>query len=65
MLRYIALMDFLNDDQYPSTMRLNLIGRIKVERPDLAEQLTRQEELLRRQQQNQQQQAGEKQTGIY
>lgn len=46
LLRYFALIDFLNDPQYPLNMRRNLIGRIKVERPDLAEQLEQQEEKL-------------------
>jgi hypothetical protein len=35
VLRYNALLDFLNDKQYPAVMRQNFIGRIKVERPEL------------------------------
>jgi hypothetical protein len=44
MLRYFALMDFLNDQQYPPNMRLALHNRIKIERPELAKQLEKQEE---------------------
>jgi hypothetical protein len=46
LLRYLALMDFLNDPQYPPNMRLALYNRIKLERPELAEQLEKQEEKL-------------------
>ncbi len=44
LLRYVALMDFLNDGQYPPNMRLALRNRIRIERPELAEQLEKQEE---------------------
>ncbi len=46
LLRYFALIDFLNDQQYPPNLRLNLRGRIKIERPELARQLERQEKKL-------------------
>jgi hypothetical protein len=46
VLRYLALLDFLNDEQYPPELRRNLIGRIKIERPKLAEQLEQQEKKL-------------------
>ena len=46
LLRYLALLDFFNDQQYPLNLRLNLRGRIKIERPELAEQLEQQEEKL-------------------
>ena len=46
LLRYFALIDFLNDQQYPINLRLNLSGRIKVERPDLAAELKQQEEKM-------------------
>ena len=46
MFRYFALIDFLSDEQYPATMRRNLMGRINVERPELAEQLQKQHEKL-------------------
>ena len=39
-------MDFLNDPQYPVSLRQGLIGRIRIERPELAEQLAKQEEEL-------------------
>jgi hypothetical protein len=49
LLRYLALMDFLNDQQYPPNMRLALYNRIRLERPELAEQLEKQEEELLKQ----------------
>jgi hypothetical protein len=49
LLRYLALIDFLNDRRYPLNLRLSLRGRIRVERPELAEQLERQEEKLQKQ----------------
>jgi hypothetical protein len=39
LLRYFALLDFFNDYRYPLNLRRSLLGRIKIERPDLAEQL--------------------------
>ncbi len=49
LLRYLAIMDFLNDPQYPPSMRLALRNRIRIERPELAEQLEKQEENLLKQ----------------
>ncbi len=49
LLRYFALLDFLNDQQYPPNLRRNLLGRIKVEKPRLFEELMRQEENLLKQ----------------
>jgi len=49
MLRYLALQDFFNDRQYLPNLRQSLLGRIKVERPELYEQLKQQEEDLMRQ----------------
>jgi hypothetical protein len=46
LLRYLAIIDFLNDQQYPPNMRMALYNRIKLERPELAEQLEKQEEEL-------------------
>jgi hypothetical protein len=46
LLRYLALIDFLNDQQYPPYLRGGLLGRIKVERPELLEQLQQQEKNL-------------------
>jgi hypothetical protein len=58
LLRYMAFMDFLNDPEYPQELRMNLLGRIQVERPDLFEKLKKQEqqyfEELRKQQQKEQ-----------
>jgi hypothetical protein len=39
MIRYIALTGFLNDEMFPPNLRLSLLGRIKLERPQLYEQL--------------------------
>ena len=49
LLRYFALLDFLNDQQYPPNLRGNLLGRIKVERPELFKQLETEEEKLKKQ----------------
>ena len=38
LLRYTALSDFLEVWQYPPDLRLNLLGRIEIERPVLFEQ---------------------------
>ena len=46
LLRYTALLDFFNDPQYSMQLRQNLLGRIKIERPELAEQLMHQEQKL-------------------
>ena len=46
LMRYLALRDFLNDAQYPPNLRGNLLGRIKIERPKLFEQLLGEEEKL-------------------
>ncbi len=51
VLRYLALRDFLNDWQYPPNLKNNLLGRIKVERPELYEELKRQQEILLKQSQ--------------
>ncbi len=49
VLRYLALLDFLNDLQYPPNLRRNLLSRIRIERPDLYKQLQQEEEKLKRQ----------------
>ncbi len=46
LLRYLALFDFLNDEQFPPYLRAGLLGRMKVERPELLEQLKVQEKNL-------------------
>ncbi len=51
VLRYLALRDFLGDWQYPPNLRRNLLGRIKIERPDLFEKLMQQEAKLFKQSQ--------------
>ena len=49
LLRYFALLDFFNDRRLPPNLRRNLLGRIKIERPELAEQLKQLEEKLQKQ----------------
>jgi hypothetical protein len=49
VLRYLALLDFLNDEQYPPNLRRNLLGRIRIERSELYKQFEQQEEQLRKQ----------------
>jgi len=39
VLQYLALRDFLDDWQYVPNLRLSLLARIEVERPELAEKL--------------------------
>jgi hypothetical protein len=46
LVKYLALIDFLNDERYPLDLRLSLRARIKLERPELAEQLSQQEEKM-------------------
>ena len=49
LLRYFALFDFLNDQQYPPYLRQTLLNRIRIERPELFKQLDAEEEKLRKQ----------------
>jgi len=51
LLRYLALQDFLADWQYPPNLRRNLLGRIKIERPELFDKLMQQEAKLLKQSQ--------------
>jgi len=53
LLRYFALIDFLEDQRHPAYLRMNLRGRIKVERPEFYEQLEQEEEKLRKQSEQQ------------
>jgi hypothetical protein len=49
LLRYFALFDFLNDQQYPPYLRQTLLSRIRIERPELFKQLDAEEKKLRKQ----------------
>ncbi|HUV42021.1 MAG TPA: hypothetical protein VMW23_09565 [Sedimentisphaerales bacterium] len=49
MLRYFALLGFLNDAQYPVQLQRDLLSRIEIERPQLAEQLKQQQQQLLKQ----------------
>ena len=44
VLRYIGISSFMNDLRYPDFVRQNLMERIRIEKPDLYEQLKRQHE---------------------
>lgn len=46
MLKYLAFISFINDNFYPENLRHNLIGRIKVEQPELFEKLMEEEEFF-------------------
>ncbi len=52
-LRYVAVIDFLMDENYPSEMRESLKARIRLERPQLADFLDQQEKLILEQMQQQ------------
>ena len=43
MMRYLAFIGFMNDPFYPQELKARLLGRIKLERPDLFEKLIKQE----------------------
>lgn len=61
-LQYVGLSSFINDQRYPEDLRINLIERIKVERPQLYDKLKEQEEAVMQElEQLQQQQAQEQQ----
>ncbi len=47
--RYFALTDFLNDQLYPPHLRQTLLGRIRIEKPELFKKLEAEAEKLRKQ----------------
>jgi len=47
-MRYMALRGFMEDAFYPEHLKLRLIGRIRIERPELFEKLMRQEETFQK-----------------
>ena len=49
VLQYLALRDFLEDWQFVPNLRLSLLARIEIERPELAEKLKPWKEELQRQ----------------
>jgi len=51
LLRYLAIIDFINDQRYPSYIKQSLLARINIERPELVRQLEQQEKKLIEQQQ--------------
>ncbi len=48
LMRYMALLGFLEDYFYPNHLKRRLENRIKVERPDLFDKLMKQKEVFRR-----------------
>jgi hypothetical protein len=50
-LRYMSLIEFLNDEYFPLNMRQALLARIQHERPDLFEKLDKEREKLLKEQQ--------------
>ena len=54
-LQYLALIDFLMDEQYPAVMRNNLFNRIEIEKPELFEKIVRERDrILQERQQSEQ-----------
>ncbi len=45
-MRYMALIEFLNDEYFPLNMRQSLLGRIQAERPDLFDRLDNERQKL-------------------
>ncbi len=56
VLRYTALLDFLEDQQFSPNLRLGLLARIEIERPDLSGKLAQWKEQLEKQKEKIQQQ---------
>ncbi len=48
LIRYLALRDFMEDPFYPDDLKVRLMGRIKLDRPDLFEKLIEQEDVFKR-----------------
>ncbi|RKY05663.1 MAG: hypothetical protein DRP66_10355 [Planctomycetota bacterium] len=48
IMRYMALRTFMEDPFYPDHLKLRLMGRIKIERPDLFDKLMKQEEAFQK-----------------
>jgi len=57
LLRYLGLIDFLYDEQFPVSLRRGLLGRIGVERPELSVQLQKEQKKLERQYEDMQKKA--------
>ncbi len=53
VLKTLGLIDFLNDNQFSNSLRSDFINRIKIERPDLYEQLKTEVEKIRKQSEEQ------------
>ena len=53
VLKILGLIDFLNDEQFSPSLRTDFINRIKIERPDLYEQLKTKVEKIQKQSEEQ------------
>ena len=58
VLKYIGITGFLNDQRYPDFLRQNLMERIQVQRPELYEQLRKQNESFMREMEKQENESG-------
>lgn len=54
-MKFLAITDFIADPRYPESLRMSLIERIRLERPELAEQLEAEQQKFFEEQENQQQ----------
>ncbi len=45
-LQYLALVDFLTDEQYPAVMRNSLFNRIQIEKPELFEKIIKERDRI-------------------
>jgi hypothetical protein len=48
LMRYMALRTFMEDPFYPDHLKMRLMGRIKVERPDLFDKLLKEEKAFQK-----------------
>lgn len=58
-MRFVALIDFLNDPSFPPNLRQQLLNRIEIERPELYEQLEKERESVMQELKKQQEQESE------
>jgi hypothetical protein len=61
MMRFMSLLDFAYDQSYPENLRNLVLNRIKVERPELYQEIEKQGEIFQRQVQKQQEQQPQEQ----
>ncbi len=61
MMRFMGLLDFAYDQSYPENLRNLVLNRIKVERPELYQEIEKQGEIFQQQVQKQQEQQPQEQ----